>query len=188
MLSDKVAHRTPHRKQGKGWYTDSQKLEAVKLYLVCGNLTATAAALNIKFETIRLWKKSKWWAELTEEIQREGHIQLSQKLKNIASKALDITVDRLENGDWQYDPKTGGLIRKPVLMRDAHRVASDLLEKHIELEGKPVRDEDTKATQDRLEALAQTFAGFARKVKRIEVLDVEPIHAKEIRTISQEAG
>ena len=176
MLSDKQVLAVPRRsgKNKKGWYTDSQKLDAVKLYLVTGNLTHTAAALNMPLVTLKVWKASKWWKDVTEELKKEGNIQLSNKLKNIANKALDITMDRLENGDFQYDPKTGQMVRKPVLMRDAHRVASDLVTKHIDMESRPILEEAQKATQDRLEALAQTFASFSKKVKKIEVIDVEP--------------
>lgn len=175
MLSDKLPHRkvVKNRKQGTlAWWSDAQKLECVKLWLITGNLTATAAALNIPLVTVKTWKAQKWWKEIAEEIRTEGHIQLSQKLKKVAEKALETTLDRLENGDFQYDPKSGELIRRPVLMRDAHRVTSDLLDKHLELEKSPVQEEAMKATQDRLEALAATFAGFAKKVRRIEVTDI----------------
>jgi hypothetical protein len=64
------------------------------------------------------------------------------------------------------------MVRKPVLMRDANRVANDLIKAHMDLDQKPVDEETQKATQDRLEALAETFAGFAKKVKKIEVLDI----------------
>jgi len=177
MLTDKGHTRTPHRTRSKkaGWYTDDQKLEAVKVWLITGNLTHTAAALNIPLITLKKWKACKWWEELCQETRQEGHIQLSQRLKKVAEKALNETLDRLENGDWQYDPKTGTMVRKPVLMRDAHRVASDLMKTHLDMEKAPVQEEAIKATQDRLEALAATFAGFAKKVRRIEVIDVEPI-------------
>ena len=186
MLSDKVAHRKPHRTQRHktGWYTDAHKLECVKLWLITGNMTTTAAALNIPLPTVKLWKSQKWWKELSDEVRNEGHIELSQKLKRVAEKALDQTIDRLENGDWQYDPKSGQMIRKPVLMRDAHRVASDLLKTHLDMEKSPVQEEAMKATQDRLEALAQTFAGFAKKVKRIEVLDYAEDSGKTYKTIA----
>lgn len=154
-------------------YSDSQKLEAVKLWLVTGNLTQTAAALDINLSTIKVWKASKWWNEIAQEIRNEGRIALSNRLKTIASKAMDVTLDRLENGDFQYDPKSGELIRRPVLMRDANRVANDMIKANLEIEQRPVDEETQKATQDRLQALAETFAGFAKKVKRIEVLDIE---------------
>jgi len=49
-----------------------------------------------------------------------------------------------------------------------------MLDKHLKLDEKPQQEEAMKATQDRLQALAETFAGFAKKVKKIEVIDVEP--------------
>lgn len=185
MLSDKISHRQITKRKKPGtlkWWSDAQKLECVKLWLITGNLTHTAAALNIPLVTVKSWKSQKWWKELADEIKTEGTIQLSQRLKGVAEKALDCTLDRLENGDFQYDPKSGEMIRKPVLMRDAHRVASDLLGKHLELEKKPFEEEAMKATQDRLEALAKTFAGFAKKVKRIEVMDVEYRDAIQIES------
>lgn len=179
MLSDSPKAKTwkspPRRSAIRKYatYSDAQKLEVVKLWLVTGNLTQTAAALNIPLHTVKEWRKSKWWQEISEEIRNEGRIALSTRLKGIAAKALDVTLDRLENGDFQYDPKTGELIRKPVLMRDANRVANDLLKAHLDLEQKPVDEEAQKQTKERLEELASTFAGFAKKVRKIEVIDVE---------------
>jgi hypothetical protein len=184
MLSDKSPNRVAKRKKigDKGWWADSVKLECIKLYLITGNLAATAAAMNIPIQTVKVWKAQKWWKEMSDEVRAEGQIKLSQRLKVVAEKALDITLERLEHGDWQYDPKTGQMIRKPVLMRDAHRVASDLLDKHLDLDKKPVMEEAQKATQDRLDALAKTFAGFAKKVRKIEVMDMEPIDAIQIES------
>jgi hypothetical protein len=177
MLSDKVPSFVPKRTKSKkaGWYSDSHKLEAVKLWLITGNLATTAAALNIPLVTIKSWRYTKWWPELADEIRREGQIQLSQGLKKVAEKALEVTIDRLENGDWQYDPKTGQMVRKPVLMRDANRVANDMLDKHLKLDERPQQEEALKATQDRLQALAETFAGFAKKVRKIEVIDAQEV-------------
>jgi len=185
MLSDKISHRqiTKRKKPGTdNWWSDAQKLECAKLWLITGNVTHTAAALNIPLVTVKKWRQQKWWKELIDEIKTEGNIQLSQRLKTVAEKALNTTLDRLENGDFQYDPKSGELIRRPVLMRDAHRVASDLLDKHLEMEKQPYQEEAMKATQDRLEALAKTFAGFAKKVKKIEVMDLEYRDAIQIES------
>jgi hypothetical protein len=173
MLSDYRPHykakRSASNKNGR--WTDSQKLDAAKLYLITGSPSATAAALNIPLDTIKYWRYSNWWKKLLEDLRSENQIQLSAKLKKIAEKSLDITLERLENGDFQYDPKSGELIRKPVLMRDAHRVAADLLDRHLDLEKRPFEEEAQKATQDRLEALAKTFADFTKKVRKIEVMD-----------------
>jgi transposase-like protein len=178
MLSDKLQHRKSPPRRSKNavrkQYSDSQKLEAVKLHLITGNLNLVAASLNLPIQTLKTWRYSKWWGEIAQELKNEGRIQLSSNLRKVAEKALNVTVDRLEYGDFQYDPKTGEMVRRPVSMKDAHRVSVDLLNKSLELEDQPVQEEAMKATQDRLQALAETFASFSKKVKRIEVIDIEP--------------
>ncbi len=140
----------------------------MKLWLVTGNLSATAAALDIKLTTMKEWRYSKWWTELVNEIKTENTITLSNKLKAIANKALDVSLDRLENGEWIYDQKTGEMRRKPVQLRDAHTVAKDLLERSTQLEKKPV--EEKQQQTDLLLNLAKKFEEFSKK--RVEVIEV----------------
>lgn len=176
MLSDKLKTRkspkkTPLGDRNRRWYTDSEKLEAVKLWLVTGNLQATAASLGIAHPTMQQWRYSKWWDELASEIRSESTLQLSNKLKRIAEKALDITFDRLEHGDWFYDQKTGEVRRKPVVLRDAAQVANGFLDRHMTLDQKPVEEKAQQQVQDRLNALAEAFAKMANKTKKVEVID-----------------
>lgn len=162
-----VAHR----------YSDSQKLEAVKLWLITGNLATTAATLGIPLVTVKSWRYADWWGEIVADIKSENRLSLSTRLKSIAARALDVTVDRLDNGEWFYDQKTGELRRKPVLMKDAHKVASDLLQRQLELERPQETRETNESTEQKLNKLAEVFEQFAKKTKRIEVIDVEPNHA-----------
>jgi len=152
-------------------YTEAKKLETVKLWLVTGNLTTTAAALGIPFPTVRTWRHSKWWEEWTQELKNEGRIALSNRMKSIAVKAMDVTLDRLENGDWIYDQQTGELRRKPVALRDANKVAMDHVSVAIKLEDKPQEDLSNQRVSDRLADLAEAFAAFAKKTKKVEVYD-----------------
>jgi methionyl-tRNA formyltransferase len=142
--------------------------------LIVGNIPVVAASLNIPLPTLKQWRYSKWWDEICQELRTEKTLQLSNKLKTIAEKALDITLDRLENGDWIYDQKTGELRRKPVVMRDAMQVANSYLDKHIKLDEKPAQEKAQQQVQDRLLALAEAFTKMANKTKKIEVIDVEP--------------
>jgi hypothetical protein len=177
MLSDKLTHlkSPPRRKSSVGWYSDNQKLETVKLWLVSGNLQATAAALNIPYPTVRQWRYSKWWEELVTDIRTEGTLKLSNNLKKIAERALGETLERLENGDWVMNQKTGELERKPVAMRDAYQVAAGLLDRHVALDKRPQEDAQAQKVQDRLEALATAFEKFAgKKLPKPEIIDVEP--------------
>jgi transposase-like protein len=180
MLSDKpsMVLRKP-KKDWKSFYTDKEKLEAAKLYLITGNQAATAAALNIHKNTMNLWTHSQWFKDLMAQLKAESNIKLSNKLKSIAEKALNVTEDRLENGEFIYDQKTGELRRKPMNGRDAHKIATDFLEKSFEVDKKQDRDQNEEATAGRLEQLADAFAKFASKTTKVEVVDVIPIEKED---------
>lgn len=156
-------------------YTENQKIEAVKLWLVVGNLTHTAAALKIPYETLKTWRYSDWWEKLAVEIKAEGRIELSAKLKKIAEKALEATLDRIENGDWQMSP-TGELVRRPVAAAVVSKIATDAISKAEELERVP-ETTSLQSVNDRLKSLAQNFESFSKKVRKVEVIDVEDNYA-----------
>lgn len=158
--------------QKNHWYSDSQKLEAVKCWLITGNLTQTAAALGIGLPTIRIWRYSQWWEDLVKEIKSENSIVLTNKLRKIADKALTVTEDRLENGDWVLNQKTGEMVRRQVPLRDAARVANDLLTKVEKLDKKPQEAVQNEKIQDTLSRLAAKFEEFANKRQVLQVTDV----------------
>lgn len=193
MLSDKLQHVKSPKKSKKEegirrWYSDSEKFEAVKLWLVVGNLPVVAASLNIPLPTLKQWRYSKWWDELVLDIRSEKTLKMSNRLKTIAEKALDITLDRLENGDWIYDQKTGELRRKPVVMRDAMQVANGFLDRHVNLEKKPFEEKAQQQVQDRLLALADAFANMSKKTKRIEVIDAIPVEKTSQMDVYEQTG
>jgi transposase-like protein len=171
LKTQKSPKKRPVDAVGK-WYSDAQKLDAVKLWLVSGNLAATAAAIGIPYETVKTWRYSKWWSDLATEIKSEGRVQLSQKLKAVASKALEITMDRLENGDIRMSP-TGELARVPVPALTAAKITNDFLDRHNDLEKVP-EEANTATIQDRLASLAATFEDLSKKIRRVEVLDIIP--------------
>ena len=78
--------------------------------------------------------------------------------------------DRIDNGDFIYDQKSGKMVRKPMLGKDAARIASDFVDKAIRLEEKP-REEEA-AVVGRLEDLAKRFEELAAKKQPIQVTDV----------------
>lgn len=183
MLSDnKRLLKLPVKKNYQRWFTDKEKLEAVKLYLITGNQAATAAALNISKNTMCSWVNSQWFKDLSEQIRREGKIQLTNKLKTIAAKAQDVTLDRLENGDWIYDQKTGEMRRKPVSARDAGKIANDFLNKSLEIEDRQEKIKEEDMTSNRLAELANAFTAMANKTTRVEVIEHADRQVLEIPT------
>lgn len=153
-------------------YPDSKKLEAVKLWLLTGNLTHTSAALNIPFTTIRDWRYTEWWNSLVQELRAEENIQLSQRLKTIAEKSLLQMEDRLDKGDYILDKQTGQLVRKPVSLRDVVQAYNSVHDRKGRLDDKPKEEADNKQVMDRLASLAAKFEEIALKKQPIQVTDV----------------
>lgn len=155
-------------------WSDSQKLEAVTTYLALGNLVLTSSVLKIPEFTLRAWKQKDWWKEIESELAVQDDIQLSSRLKRIIETTISATEDRIKNGDWIYNNKEGTLMRKPVNIRDVHKVTMDFLDKRDHLAGKTTSSIALEAIDDRLAKLAEKFAQIANSnVKApIEVTDV----------------
>lgn len=151
-------------------YTEQQKLEAVKLWMVVGSNVTVAAALGIQIDTFKRWKAQKWWKDAVEDLKHENSIRLSSRLRKIAEKSFELVEDRLENGDYIYDQKTGEMRRKPMLGKDVARIATDFVDKAIKIDSKPREEE--QVVLGRLEDLAKRFEELAQKKQPIQVTDV----------------
>lgn len=183
----KPKDRSITAKTNKSW-SDKQKVEAVQHYLLVGNLALTARVMGIPEITIRQWKTTEWWKNVVEDIKLQENMQLSSKLKNLVEASLLQVSDRLENGDFMYDQKTGQMIRKPVNIRDAHKVATDLMEKRTMLDKAVAPAQEQTQDVDRLEQLAEKFASFVlKKTEQAPVIvDVTDVTVKEPHALHDE--
>lgn len=168
----------------KKHWGDTQKLEAVKCWLLTGNLMSVAAALGIPYVTLKHWRYSKWWAQAVMDLKSENNMKLTARLREIAGKSLDLMQDRLNEGDWIINSKTGKLVRKPVGARDLNVITNTMLSNVDKLEGAPEREADNKKALDQLTILAQKFEEFAKKKKPVQVTDV--IFVEEKNAIHEE--
>lgn len=183
----KPKDRSITAKTNKSW-SDKQKVEAVQHYLLVGNLALTARVMGIPEITIRQWKTTEWWKNVVEDLKLQENMQLSSKLKNLVEASLLQVSDRLENGDFMYDQKTGQMIRKPVNIRDAHKVATDLMEKRTMLEKAAAPAQESVQDDNRLEQLAEKFASFVlKKTEQAPVIvDVTDVVVKEDNALHDE--
>ena len=186
MLSDDLKKRyapTPKRRvpavdgEYRRRYSDSQKIEAVTTWLMVGSLTMVSSLLKININTLKVWKKTEWWKEVEQDLRIQEDLQLSKRLQNIVNKSLSVVEDRLESGDFVYDQKSGEMRRKPVNMRDAHKVMLDLSDKREVLVDRHVANESITADkiETTLKNLADEFARIAKQVTAkpaVEVTDV----------------
>lgn len=165
-------------------WSDKQKLEAVQSWLALGNLALTSRVLGIPEITLRVWKASEWWKSAVEEIKTQESIQLSVRMKKLVEASQNIVAQRLENGDPILNQKTGEIIMKPVSMKDAHRVAVDLIDRQKDID-KMTKDEAPTEQRDdnKLEKLAEKFAEMAslsieKKMKEKRTIDVTDVIIK----------
>lgn len=144
----------------KHW-SDAQKIEAVTLWLSMGNLRLVAATLRIPEDTMRRWRATQWWKEIADEIAVQDKIQLSATAKNIIDKSLTVIADRLEQGDWIYDQKSGQMRRKPVNMKDALAVADRLMDRKEKLDRLETTHSTAESVEAKLNKLMEKFSQVA---------------------------
>lgn len=155
-------------------WTMEKKIEVVSQFLVLGNMKMVAAVTGVSHDLIRQWKGQPWWKELESEIRQTQNIEMDTKLSKIVDKSLDAVLDRIENGDFFYDQKTGQVKRKQVNLRDISRVSIDTLSKRELLRnGVENRQETTQvAIAEQLKMLANEFAKWNNKSKPAEVIEL----------------
>lgn len=153
-------------------WSDSQKIEAVTTYLALGNLVLTSNVLKIPEMTLRAWKQKEWWKQIEEDLAVQDDLQLSSRLKRIISTTLEATEDRIKHGDWVYNNKEGTLMRKPVNLRDVHKVTMDMVDKREQIASRATSSVALEAVDERLKKLAEKFEEIAAGRRPLEVTDV----------------
>jgi hypothetical protein len=174
LRNTKVKHRP-----NTNWPME-KKIEVVSQFLVLGNMKMVAAMTGVSYDLIRQWKLQPWWKELEAEIRQTQNIEMDTKLSKIVDKSLDATLDRIENGEFFYDQKTGQVKRKPAALRDVARVSVDMLSKRELLRGNATERKETTqiSVAEQLKLLAAEFAKWQEKPK--EVLDVEMVEVLDV--------
>lgn len=174
-----------------GWWPDKKKLEVLTTFLATGNQTHTAAITGVPTETIRYWRRSEWWAEQEKELKADNAVQLDNKLTKVMDKALDAVLDRIENGEYVFNQKTGKIQRVQAKLRDVQKVANDMIDKKQLLEKVHKAKEETKQTitADHLVLLAKEFAKFASGGKeKSELHDVTSVYEGEHQEVFETLG
>lgn len=187
---DKITQRNlkVKHKRNASWPLE-KKIEVVTQYLVLGNLRQVSAVSGVSYDLVRQWKTQAWWPEIEAEIRNSQNIEMDTKLSKIVEKSLETVQDRVENGDFIYDQKSGQVRRKPVALRDVHRVAVDLMDRREVLrKGATDRNEGSKVSvEEHLKMLATQMSQWFEPKKKPMVIDAEDVTPKgEEDAISEE--
>ena len=171
-LKGYVYHRTYKKKPGDpGTWPEKKKTEAVLTWLTTGNMVTTSSVIGVGLPTLKKWKQQPWWKEIVDQFQADDKQELDAKYQKIIRKALEVTSDRLENGNFQLDQKTGQILRVPVNISESHRVTMDLVNQQQALrKNQTIEAVQAETINDKLIKLASQFAEMAlgKKEKVVE--------------------
>ena len=187
-----VWKNVPKRVKGPGTWDEKKRLELVQSFILLGNLRQAAALNAVPEITARKWKATAWWKETEDELRRGSKLQLSSKLTELVNKSLVVIADRLETGDFVFNPRTGQFIRKPVSAEHANKIATQLIDRTLAVEkaAKPERVTD-EGLESRLQKLRDEIKKFA-KARTIEgeVINLTPIEGEfqDVRQPPSETG
>lgn len=175
-------------KAKRGWYHDNQRMEAVKAYCLLGKMTLVAATTRIPEDTLRHWKMQDWWKEAEEEFRRSSKIELSGKLSKIIDRTLLALEDRIENGDFFFNPVLKTWERKPVNANVLQRVTSDLIDKQEILDkSSTVEKANDETINNRLKFLAEQLVKFAKNpTKQPNIIEAEVLQDEGSMSSGQE--
>ena len=161
-------------------WSEKQKFHAAATYLLTQNWVITSNITGIPTDTLKRWSKLPWWSDLLLEVKRTQRAEQKGKLTKLVEKALSVVEDRLDNGDFVLNNKTGQITRKPVNAIVANKILGDSFDRNILLE-KFEQEEVKKVTEteiiNRLSDIQKAFEEMAKKKIRAPVV----IDATEIK-------
>ena len=154
-------------------YSWDKRLEVVSRYMLLGNLRLISEQTGVSYDTLCDWKKSEWWPETVAQIKREKKNKTNDSLTKIIEQSLEVMTDRLEHGDFIMNNKTGEIVRKPVGVKEATAITSQLLQRQLQIEEMMERTErSTDTVNETLALLAREFQKWNKKLPQAEVVDV----------------
>lgn len=159
-------------------WSDEKRLEAVLTYLALGKMSKVRDATGIPLKTLWDWKSaSPWWPDLERKLRQERNEETAGTLSTIVDKALHAIKERVEGGDYVYNPRSGDIVRVPVSAASLNKIASTLLDRRLvmdkEAQDRPeLEDSSTDKLEKQLDKLANSFKAFvAHKQKREKVIE-----------------
>lgn len=169
------------------YHKEIDKVDLVKTYIILqDNLALAARTCGIPLGTAKYWKSLAWWEETEQKLRAEDKIVVSKRMTKMLDLASEVVIDRLEKGDFFYDPRTGKLERKPVGLKDAHTVFKDVIDLKAAQDRKPQEEKEQQTIRDTLLSLAKNFEELAAKQKAKPVVQVTDVLFVEEKPVEKE--
>lgn len=151
-----------------------KRLAAVEKFMLLGNLRLVSEQTGIAYAVLQMFKKEPWWAEAVEQIRAQRAVHKNNKIEKIIELGLDVVEDRLENGDFILNNKTGQIIRKPVSAKEAGNITTGLIQRQTAIEELAKKHNTEQHTvQETLVLVAKEFAKLSNKIKKEQAQDLD---------------
>ena len=143
-----------------GHWSDRKKQEAICMWVTGMPMSQISVELNVPLETVKSWRTKPWWDDIAKDLRSDDKQQLDAKLTKILDKTLSTMMDRLEEGEYIYDQKTGKVKRTPVKLRDATVAMNTVMDKRQLIRREPTKITEQSSSADQLKNLADQFTAF----------------------------
>jgi hypothetical protein len=121
-------------------YTREDRYKAAALFIGTGNSMAVSRETGIPASTIRHWLQHDGdFQMICQEYQAECGEKWRYKYAQIIDEATDQVLDRIRNGDFVRDTKTGELNRVPVKAKELTIIEAIHFDKLRLLESQPTK-------------------------------------------------
>jgi hypothetical protein len=150
-------------------YTPETKIKFVGVFFETGSVNAASDSCGVPRDLGHHWKKdSPWFDETLAALRREKQKELDAVLTQAIQKSLASVIDRIEDGDFFHDVKTGEIKRIPMKGKELAVTLAVLYDKRALLRGDATQiKQESKAT---LQSLEDKFKQFALTLKEKDVV------------------
>jgi hypothetical protein len=155
-------------------YDPEERYKACLYYFVYQSWGRVAKKLDIPVATIRVWSKTEWWHEYTNQLKSKYQSKLDSRFTYILDRMTAEIMDRLEKGDYKFDTKTGRNVRVPPTLRDLSTALGTIHDKRAMVRGEPTSRSEKVDKGKRLQKLQEQFEKF--QTPKSEKEDAEKVH------------
>jgi hypothetical protein len=150
------------------WHSEEDRIKAATVFAMTGNALRTAEITGVPHGTIRQWKTQPWWPQVLERVHQEHDDELDAKITKVIEKTITQVEDRLDNGDYFYDIKTGEIQKVPMKGKEIAVVTSIMFDKRDNIRRRKQTHQDQQSIKESLKAIADAFRKMAGKPQTIE--------------------
>lgn len=150
-------------------YSVQQKLMAVTMWSVLGNMAEVSRRTGIDQNVIKYWKNhTEWWKEAIARIRLQRNEKFDAKLTAGMDRLMDEILDRVDNGD-EVVLKDGSSRRRKLGGKEMALMLAMLYDKRALIRGDPTSNPGTRggSTQEEmLKSLKSSFENLSKDIKR----------------------